>query len=432
MKRRILSAALAITLLFPLSVSASSGLKSIEVYPNTINIKVNGQPVTADNFLYNNTTYVPLRAVSEMLGAKVDWYSENNLADITRSDSSYESALVANAAYIQDLLSISLFINYAPDFVAFAEKSTYVMAYGLDGSISYTSNDISSQAHDRMISELQEIKDHYSALRESAYNSVSMVSDQILDVFDYYYRFMLSLSCDMMYELAQFVNASLKGNPTDEKRELYFQWYHSIKTLDDVVHGLYERLLIAYNNVVSNKEKNIIDLRKLILDDFTAPIDGTDWYSDYLKSKDITLNCDVGSIPRILVIPQSLRNNNNVPVLPNNVTSLVTNSFPYHLYSNDGKVYLGKLVTDDLDDESIWYKFSGDYSWKYSDTSIWHEYGDYGSKYSDKSAFNDMADEPPIIVDGNGKFVAYLTTNERLSPRYTISELRQFLINNNQ
>jgi hypothetical protein len=86
---------------------------------------------------------------------------------------------------------------------------------------------------------------------------------------------------------------------------------------------------------------------------------------------------------------------------------------PLKLYSNDGKVFLGTLSTNQYDSDSIYNQY-GDYGSKYSDKSIWNSYGDYGSKYSSKSAFNDFATEPPIIVDENGKIVGYLTTNNAI------------------
>jgi hypothetical protein len=108
--------------------------------------------------------------------------------------------------------------------------------------------------------------------------------------------------------------------------------------------------------------------------------------------------------------------------------------FPLHLYSNDGKVYLGKCTLEKYDDESIWYELeiAGDYSSKYSDTSIWNKYGDYGGTLLsyDESAFNDRATNPPIIVDNNGAFIGYLTTNDRIENGWTIAELRQFVENN--
>lgn len=110
-------------------------------------------------------------------------------------------------------------------------------------------------------------------------------------------------------------------------------------------------------------------------------------------------------------------------------------TFPLHLYSNDGKVYLGKCVTDTRDKDSIWYGMvGGDYSSEYSQTSIWNEYSEYGSSLIGKnnSAFNDKATTPPKIVDNNGSFVAYLTTNSKIDNGWTIEELRQFVVNNGQ
>ncbi len=106
-------------------------------------------------------------------------------------------------------------------------------------------------------------------------------------------------------------------------------------------------------------------------------------------------------------------------------------NFPLHLYSYDGKVYLGKLVTNKYDSDSIWNSY-GTYGSKYSTESIWNEYGTYGGKYSNESAFNKYATEPPKIVDNNGNLVGYLTTNQYTNYGYTIEQIRQFLINNGQ
>lgn len=106
-------------------------------------------------------------------------------------------------------------------------------------------------------------------------------------------------------------------------------------------------------------------------------------------------------------------------------------AFPLHLYSNDGKTYLGKLVTSTYDMDSVWNPY-GTYGSKYSSCSIWNTYGVYGSKYASTSAFNSYALSPPKIVDDNGKFFGYLTTNKYTIDGYTIEELSQFLKKNNQ
>lgn len=105
--------------------------------------------------------------------------------------------------------------------------------------------------------------------------------------------------------------------------------------------------------------------------------------------------------------------------------------FPLHLYSNDGKQYLGKLVTNKYDSDSIWNSY-GDYGSKYNSNSIWNSYGDYGSKYSNTSAFNEHASKPPKIVDDNGDVVGYLTTNKYITGGVTIEQLSLILDKNNQ
>jgi hypothetical protein len=56
--------------------------KTIEVVYNSVNLTVNGKKVNADNILYNGTTYVPLRAISEMLGKEVGWDQATSTASI--------------------------------------------------------------------------------------------------------------------------------------------------------------------------------------------------------------------------------------------------------------------------------------------------------------------------------------------------------------
>jgi len=47
---------------------------------------VNNEQIASNNFLYNGTTYVPLRAVAEMNGMKVNWNSENKRADLISNE----------------------------------------------------------------------------------------------------------------------------------------------------------------------------------------------------------------------------------------------------------------------------------------------------------------------------------------------------------
>lgn len=73
---------------FSTNAMAAPASESIEVYRNLIKLEVNGNRVNVDNFLYNGTTYVPLRAVSELLNKDVIWNMYDNLASI--NDKSYK------------------------------------------------------------------------------------------------------------------------------------------------------------------------------------------------------------------------------------------------------------------------------------------------------------------------------------------------------
>lgn len=80
------------------SASAQSGNKGtgewvkIDVSPNTINVMVNGTPLTADNFLYQDTTYLPIRAVAEALARDVAYDGATNTAIIGGTASPEPSA----------------------------------------------------------------------------------------------------------------------------------------------------------------------------------------------------------------------------------------------------------------------------------------------------------------------------------------------------
>jgi hypothetical protein len=109
-------------------------------------------------------------------------------------------------------------------------------------------------------------------------------------------------------------------------------------------------------------------------------------------------------------------------------TSAASNQELPKLYSNDGKVYLGTLTTNEFDSESIYNEF-GDYGSKFASTSIWNDVGTYGSSVSSSSAFNELASSPPIIVL-NGKIIGYLTTNSMKKGAISPYNLKKWLSDN--
>lgn len=203
----------------------------------------------------------------------------------------------------------------------------------------------------------------------------------------------------------------------------------------------YERLLADYEKVQEEMKElyNIGASRLDNINDGTA-VNQEEWQETYNSTMQrLQDRLDIiTSQMQILAEAYSEKNTGKTdgakPQTSAGMKNNVTYAFPLHLYSNDGKVYLGKCVTDRFDSDSIWYPLLGDYSSEYSQTSIWNKFCKYGSALisQDESAFNDRAQHPPIIVDNDGVFIGYLTTNSKLENAWTIAELRRFVENNKQ
>lgn len=77
---------------FPAFVLA--GIMTTTASAENVNIFVNGKPQTAVGYLNGDTTYVPLRAVSEALGADVSWDGATNSAYISFDEDNLVTKLV--------------------------------------------------------------------------------------------------------------------------------------------------------------------------------------------------------------------------------------------------------------------------------------------------------------------------------------------------
>jgi hypothetical protein len=76
----------------------------------------------------------------------------------------------------------------------------------------------------------------------------------------------------------------------------------------------------------------------------------------------------------------------------------------------DHKTYLGCLNCSQYATDSIFNEY-GQHGSHYSFESIWNHYSEYGSAYSTYGACNAYATDPPVIVDGTGKYFGRLTLN---------------------
>lgn len=94
------------------------------------------------------------------------------------------------------------------------------------------------------------------------------------------------------------------------------------------------------------------------------------------------------------------------------------------LEAADG-TFLGKVSQNKYDNESLANKY-GPYGNPYNANSIFNNYGTYGNKYNQLSPFNDYSRMPPKFVKG-GRVIAYLTTNQFITPRVDPTAFKAWL-----
>lgn len=91
-------------------VFAAGQWKTIDVLENDITVMVDGKQVTESNFVYNDRTYLPLRAVAEAVGKPVEYDEATNTAYIGTMPS--ENVSTPNIIYYSNA-------NWCPDFGAY-------------------------------------------------------------------------------------------------------------------------------------------------------------------------------------------------------------------------------------------------------------------------------------------------------------------------
>jgi hypothetical protein len=97
--RKLILIASIMVLLFSGGVALAEGrYRQIEVYFDRINIAINGQAssLTKDSLIYDGTVYVPIRNLSELLGADVGW---NNTDRTVTLDFIADKAILVNQSY---------------------------------------------------------------------------------------------------------------------------------------------------------------------------------------------------------------------------------------------------------------------------------------------------------------------------------------------
>lgn len=113
-KMRIVTISITLLLALCVTVLAKTGSQWIEIFYSDIKINVNGTRINTSNnepFIYNGTTYLPVRAVAEALGQNVDWDGNTKTVSIGSKPS--------GAAYLMDV---------CPPYSGYIDTKTFQMA----------------------------------------------------------------------------------------------------------------------------------------------------------------------------------------------------------------------------------------------------------------------------------------------------------------
>lgn len=118
-----------ITMLLTTTVFGAQITKKIEVVFNAISLEVNGEKIKADNILYEGTTYVPLRTISELLGNEVTWIKETKTAQINSEHTKQEYPVATITMNNGDQIKIELYPEIAPttvkNFISLIDQGFY-------------------------------------------------------------------------------------------------------------------------------------------------------------------------------------------------------------------------------------------------------------------------------------------------------------------
>lgn len=82
----------------------------------------------------------------------------------------------------------------------------------------------------------------------------------------------------------------------------------------------------------------------------------------------------------------------------------------------NNETFLGCITCSRYDTRSVFNRYGPNGS-RYAADSIFNNYGQFGSRYSRYSPCSRYASDPPVVVDGSGRFYGYLTVNPYRSGR---------------
>lgn len=109
-------------------------LTRIDVVLNPIKIFINGEKQEMDNLIYNERTYVPLRAISERYDKKVNWDGANKRVDI------YDKEISQGEVYdkISEYMKAESIAAYSPYYELLDFQISNYKETNVDGNVEAT------------------------------------------------------------------------------------------------------------------------------------------------------------------------------------------------------------------------------------------------------------------------------------------------------
>ena len=110
-----------------LFLSSALLLSQFTVYSQSnVNVSVNGEHLQENAYIIDNKTYIPLRAVSEYMGAQVGWDPASRTASVSYSEDTLVSSIIEEASESV----VAIVGNYTPDYLSGQTAFTENYAHG--------------------------------------------------------------------------------------------------------------------------------------------------------------------------------------------------------------------------------------------------------------------------------------------------------------
>ena len=219
---------------------AAGEWENIWVQFDSVNLKVNGQNITSSNLLYNDRTYVPLRACAEMLGSTVEWSQTSNTASITANTAgSADTAKVISdmqsAGYLMEsfyklmALSSNLYTCYT-DCVIY---SNYITT---NYSNRYNVHEENISFFNIIINDYNQFVDNIPNILSEA-NSIGLNYNKIYDIMDFYSSSITNIK--LAYEKLYLYDDTKNTIYKNEATTLYEKAFNDMSSGDDIRYKLF-------------------------------------------------------------------------------------------------------------------------------------------------------------------------------------------------